>query len=196
MSDSSRIPGGIDRRVNQAGNFTYHNLSQIALPNIRPGTPAIIECPSRRYLLDFVERHITVATASKVPLTLALMEVTPEDEFPPPFLEAVLNAVAKILRSTLRWSDVILRYRGKTIGILLPSAQCEDSVRIGERLQQSLSKPLFFGKKPITVAPVFAFSDRAQGGNRAENMISVTEARLAQVKAQCLERSEHLLCEP
>jgi GGDEF domain-containing protein len=112
-------------------------------------------------------------------MSLVLVELLPQGGTTTKFADAALNAVTKIFRSHLRPTDVIVRYREKTLGLLLLESDQKGSERVCARLGKAISRRLFFGRESINVTPVFGISDNiSRFGNPGESLLSMAELQL------------------
>ncbi|HYA40548.1 MAG TPA: GGDEF domain-containing protein [Syntrophobacteraceae bacterium] len=86
----------------------------------------------------------------------------------------------KILQESIRVIDVPCRYGGEEFSLILPGASLMQSVRIAERLQESIrSKPITFDSKTLRITAsfgvaVFRYTDESTVGaflNRADRLL-------------------------
>ncbi len=93
---------------------------------------------------------------------------------------AVLAHFGKILQESIRVIDVPCRYGGEEFSLILPGASLMQSVRIAERLQESIrSKPITFDSKTLRITAsfgvaVFRYTDESTVGaflNRADRLL-------------------------
>ena len=86
---------------------------------------------NRRYLYDAGSRLIDLALRKQAPIALVLMDIDHfkqiNDRFGHMKGDAVLNALAGLIRTCLRETDVICRFGGDEIVLLLPDATAEDA---------------------------------------------------------------------
>lgn len=98
--------------------------------------------------------------------------------------DAVLCAVAKRLRSTLRASDTAARMGGDEFVVLLPALHAaEDSLVVGHKLMAALTQPLAFGGQSLSIGAsigVAGFHDATQS---AQELLSRADAAMYEAKA-------------
>jgi diguanylate cyclase (GGDEF)-like protein len=94
---------------------------------------------NRRYLEPVLERELARCERANLPLTVMLVDVDHfkrvNDHYGHPAGDAVLRALAELLRSTVRASDVACRFGGEEFLLLLPEMPSEAAAGCAERLR-------------------------------------------------------------
>jgi len=175
-------PGGFDRRAAKADE-QYARVIATAPSSYQPQADSYTECPTREYLVSVIERQVALSKQQHVPLSLVLVELwlvaDANEAKRNSYADGALNAVSKIFRSHLRPTDIILRYRQKTLGLLLPESDQKGSERVCLRLRNALSRRLLFDANVIASVPVFGISDNiSRFGNPGESLLSLSELQL------------------
>jgi two-component system cell cycle response regulator len=96
---------------------------------------------NRRFLDVQLKREIQRARAERVPLSLAMLDV---DRFHDvnvthgwPTGDRVLQALASILRSSVRCTDWSARYGGEEFVVVMPDTTVESAAQVAERFRQA-----------------------------------------------------------
>jgi diguanylate cyclase (GGDEF)-like protein len=102
---------------------------------------------NHRYLMKVLEGEFLRAVRYKRPLALLLFDIdhfkTVNDTYGHLCGDMVLKETAGILKNGLRRSDVIARYGGDELVILLPEADNETALGVAEKLREALRKNIF-----------------------------------------------------
>lgn len=108
--------------------------------------------------------------------------------------DTVLRAFAKVLRDTLRWSDVGARYGGEEFAIIAPNATPEDGVRLAERLRKAVAglRVEYGGQHAIrftvSVGVAALGSEHRYGETMLEDLLGKADAALYRAKADGRDR--------
>jgi len=97
---------------------------------------------NRRWLDEMFDREITRCQTDNRPLCLAMLDIDNfkvfNDRFGHLAGDRALQTIAKILRQSLRPTDMIARYGGEEFAILFPETEIDSAVAIAERLRAAL----------------------------------------------------------
>ncbi|MFI5305018.1 MAG: GGDEF domain-containing protein [Nitrospiria bacterium] len=99
--------------------------------------------------------------------------------------DAVLVAVAKEIKESVRKEDVLARYGGEEFIIMLPDTGLQEALIVAERIRckiQSLDLPELNGKSRISVS--IGLSERASVEQSWENLIKMADQALYQAKQE------------
>jgi diguanylate cyclase (GGDEF)-like protein len=105
-------------------------------------TDALTGLYNRRTFTDQAARVIEAATRLKAPVTLMMTDL---DKFKP-FNDAhghqagdlILQEVARLVRGTVRASDMVCRYGGDEMALLLPKATRQEAAAVAEKVRQTV----------------------------------------------------------
>ena len=100
--------------------------------------------------------------------------------------DQVLIAIAKILKTTVRGSDVVCRLGGEEFGIIMPSSDAGDAMGLSTRISQAVSLNDFRNETHLTVSVGIA-----QGPEHAMNpraLVECAEAAVATAKQRGKDR--------
>jgi diguanylate cyclase len=141
---------------------------------------------NRRGLEEEFDRSCAASERRKEPMSLALLDI---DDF------KVLNDthghmagdnalvhLAKVIRSTVRPSDVVCRYGGEEFVILLPGTSLKDSVVVVTRLQRELTKRFFLHDNQRLLLTFSAGVAERRSAETREQTIGRADAAMYQAK--------------
>ncbi len=102
---------------------------------------------NKRYLVDQLDRELSRATRHARPLTLVICDIDHfkrvNDEFGHLAGDHVLKEVAQLVKSRIRPDDVVARYGGEELAIILPETDLAGGVRIAEELRKMIATETF-----------------------------------------------------
>lgn len=150
-------------------------IESTAMVDPRSRAP-IVMAQNRQFLESVLDRQFQLANEKGYPISIALIALQQEivDEPRSTASEAILNTVAKICRSHVRPSDLIFRYGESMLVLVCLQSTEEGTTSVAARLKTSLARPLFFGKRSVTVHPMFAVSGVTSGFGSAGNSLLKT----------------------
>jgi diguanylate cyclase len=141
---------------------------------------------NRRGLEEEFDRSCAASERRQEPMSLALLDI---DDF------KVLNDthghmagdnalvhLAKVIRSTVRPTDVVCRYGGEEFVILLPGTGLQDSIVVVSRLQRELTKRFFLHDNQRLLLTFSAGVAERRGGETREQTIGRADAAMYQAK--------------
>jgi diguanylate cyclase (GGDEF)-like protein len=108
----------------------------------RASTDVLTGLYTRRFLDELAHHEIARARRAGLPLTAALIDIdkfkTVNDTFGHAAGDAVLRAIGPVCKAVLRPSDLMARYGGEELVILLPDTSLEQSVPVLERVRAAI----------------------------------------------------------
>ena len=124
-------------------------LSSLAL------TDALTGLWNRRAFDSRLETAVMSAPRSKQPLSLMMLDVDHfkqiNDRFGHPCGDDVLRHIAAILNRTKRAEDVACRFGGEEFAILMPGADAEGAMALGDRIREAMHA-FEWEKTPVTIS--------------------------------------------
>ena len=138
----------IPRRIAPRETRLLADLAAIVVDELelrkRAGTDALTGLYTRRFLDELGNREFTRARRFAKPLSAAFIDVdkfkSVNDEFGHAVGDAVLRKVAASCRATLRNHDLLFRYGGEEIVLLLPATDLGAALPVLERLRQHVEE--------------------------------------------------------
>ncbi len=111
---------------------------------------------NRTAILDHLERTLVQGTREQRPVTVIMTDLdyfkAINDQFGHQIGDAVLVDVAKRITTVLRPYDLVGRYGGEEILIVLPGCHGDDALHVAERIRLSVSRrPIHTSSGPIRV---------------------------------------------
>ena len=102
---------------------------------------------NRRGLEDAFEREVARAERAGTPLCVGLLDKANLKLFKPtprpPAGDDALQHLVRVIKRTMRPTDVLARYGGEEFMLLLPQTQQDEAVEVMVRLQRNLTKAFF-----------------------------------------------------
>lgn len=102
---------------------------------------------NKRYFVEQLDRELSRAARHGRPLTLVIADIdhfkSVNDEFGHLAGDQVLKEVAQLAKSRLRPDDVIARYGGEELAIILPETDLAGGVKIADELRKMVATETF-----------------------------------------------------
>lgn len=143
---------------------------------------------NRRFLEEVLERELARARRRQVPLALVMADVDRfkgfNDSFGHEAGDMVLQSLARLLKSSLRESDVVCRYGGEEFVLILPETTASNARERAEALRSAVhglqlryrEQPL----GPITVS--FGVAAFPEHGGNSKALLAAADAALYEAK--------------
>ncbi|QFZ92361.2 sensor domain-containing diguanylate cyclase [Synechococcus elongatus] len=144
---------------------------------------------NRRYLQEFFEQELSRAKRNGDNIGILLLDIDHfkrfNDEFGHDAGDVVLKQVSRALLNQVRASDVVCRFGGEEIAILMPGANIEVSARKADQIRQAIAELVIDYRDqtlpPLTVSiGVTAFPD---SGITGDALLKAADTSLYQAKA-------------
>lgn len=105
-------------------------------------TDELTKLYNRRFFKEVFNKEYAKAERHQCPLSVILIDVDHfklfNDKYSHSTGDIVLQAIAGVLRKTVREGDVVARYGGEEFSILLPNTQRNSAVKLAERLRKAI----------------------------------------------------------
>jgi diguanylate cyclase (GGDEF)-like protein len=102
---------------------------------------------NKRYLVEQLDRELSRARRHRRPLSLVICDIDHfkrvNDEFGHLAGDHVLKEVAQLAKSRIRPDDVIARYGGEELAVILPETNLAGGVRIADELRKMIATETF-----------------------------------------------------
>ncbi len=180
MSNIYGAPSGIERRAYRTTNAT---LSSIPAANPQQITSGKLSDPLRRtctreYLVQLLEGQIELAVDNKYPMSVLLAEFTTVDGVVQES-EAVLYAVAQQYNLNLRPTDIVVRFRNKTLAMVLHECDEIGARHAAKRLTAAIADGVRVGSEKIIFKPNYGYSSQiSRESDRASRLLNSAEVSL------------------
>ena len=143
---------------------------------------------NRRGLGDAMEREIARAIRRNAPLCVAVLDLDNfkriNDTYGHQAGDAALIHLTKVVRRTVRPTDVLARYGGEEFVILLGDANLEQANVAMKRLQRELTKRFFLHNNERLLITFSAGIALHQAGESQESVIARADKAMYQAKVQ------------
>jgi len=209
MSGAMGAPGGIERRALRGLALVPQPLPSKSIKSaiddavtVRLVQDVFVDCNNHRQLINLLDRQVALSQQVKRPLSFvlcSLYDVKPLSMTKPSsnllYEDAALNVVGKIFRSHLRPTDLLVKPKERTLGIILLDAEEEGALVVCKRLLAATARQIFFGKGAVEVTLKFAISNQLDGfGGAGSSLLNTAERALN--KAITTENSTYCVAEP
>jgi diguanylate cyclase (GGDEF)-like protein len=188
----------IPRKITQRDRDLLKDMAGVVVSEMelrrRLGTDVLTGLYTRRFAEELGMREIIRARREGAPLTAALIDADKfksiNDTYGHPAGDAVLRAIGPVCRRALRTTDILGRYGGEELVLLLPHTTLELALPVLERLRQDVAAMVIpelkgrqitvslgaaeLNEQDLTITDLLARADKAlyrakQGGrNRVE----------------------------
>ncbi len=180
MSNLYGAPNGIERRAYRTTNATLNSIPALTSPQPttgKQGDPLKQTC-TREYLAQLLEGQVELAIENGYPLSLVLAEFQTDEDLSQES-EAVLYAVAHQFNLNLRPTDIIVRFRNKTLAMILHECNESGARQATNRLSSFLADGARVGTEKVVVKPKFGYSSQiSRESDRAAKLLATAEKSL------------------
>jgi diguanylate cyclase (GGDEF)-like protein/PAS domain S-box-containing protein len=139
---------------------------------------------NRRYMAENFQRELTIAGRKNIPVSVVMLDVDKfkpfNDEFGHEAGDLVLKAVANMLRSLCRATDIVCRYGGEEFLIILPDATLERGLERAEFLRKEVKNMAveFEGSTLDPISLSFGVSVFPGNGSDPDDIIRAADVAL------------------
>lgn len=145
---------------------------------------------NRRYFDETLKRELARSRRMAAPLSLIMLDIDHfkhvNDGFGHEAGDAVLRAIAQLVRQSIRDCDVACRFGGEELVILMPDCSQPDAARRAESLRADIAGalPLLDGAGPAAVTASFGVAEYPIHGPDAEALFRAADKALYQAKRE------------
>jgi diguanylate cyclase (GGDEF)-like protein len=176
--------GAVFNQMTRALRASHGELEQLSR------TDQLTGLFNRRHLDIALDDALDRARREQTPLSVLMLDLDHfkafNDRFGHPEGDALLRAVAALLREQLRPSDTVARYGGEEFTILLPRSPSAEAVRIAERLRDRLAEGL--GPTGVPTTGSFGIATWPEDASTAADLIATADAALYEAKRRGRDR--------
>ncbi|MDH3654560.1 MAG: GGDEF domain-containing protein [Myxococcales bacterium] len=141
---------------------------------------------NKRYLVEQLDRELSRATRHGRPLSVVICDIDHfklvNDEFGHLAGDYVLKEVAQLAKSRIRPDDVIARYGGEEIAIILPETELAGGVRIADELRKMIDDETFVFEDEHIDVTISCGVAQLQPGWRAYEFVRAADTQLYEAK--------------
>lgn len=141
---------------------------------------------NKRYLVEQLDRELSRATRHGRPLSMVICDIDHfklvNDEFGHLAGDYVLKEVAQLAKSRIRPDDVIARYGGEEIAVILPETDVAGGVRIADQLRAMIDDETFVFEDEYIDVTISCGVAQLQPGWRAYEFVRAADMQLYEAK--------------
>lgn len=176
---------------------TYIGLASSALYRVRlmeftkrtSITDVLTGIYNRRFFDEMIEKQIALAKRHNEPMSLIIADIdyfkNLNDTYGHTVGDCVLQQVARIIKDSLRSSDVLARYGGEEFVIIMPTTDMVNAVEKGEGLCQHIESINFDNVVPgqsITLTISLGIASLPEHGTEADTLAKAADSALYKAK--------------
>ncbi|MEO8040710.1 MAG: GGDEF domain-containing protein [Betaproteobacteria bacterium] len=143
---------------------------------------------NRRGMEDAMDREIARASRTKKPLCISVLDVDNfkklNDTHGHAAGDAALVHLAKVIKHTVRPTDVIARFGGEEFIIILTETAMDEAIRVTGRLQRELTKRFFLHNNERLLITFSAGVAQFRDGDTDESLFQRADKAMYQAKVQ------------
>lgn len=110
---------------------------------------------NRNLMESFLQDYIQIAYKTNAPLCIAMLDIDffkkINDEHGHQMGDSLLQKLAEVLRKSMRNTDILIRYGGEEILIIMPNTSSQNAKEKMEDIRQKIENEIFCGKAKINV---------------------------------------------
>ena len=148
----------LSERVRSHNRVIADSFGEMKKFEIHATTDALTGLANRRAMQATFPEEISRCIEKEQPIAMMMIDVDHFKEFNDMFGhiagDRALSAVSKILRSQFRPRDLLVRYGGDEFSVLLPGADQEHALTIGERVRTAVSGTTGDGSDSLIQIPL------------------------------------------
>ena len=157
-------------------------------------TDPLTEVANRRAFEEELGERFEVARRYDRPLSLAMIDIDyfkdTNDAYGHPAGDAVLRAVAKVIRRSSRQTDVVARYGGEEFAVILPETQLFEALQFAEKIRAAVATEDFGGMPPRVTVSLGVATMGHSVFRGAADLVSAADAALYRAKEKGRNRVE------
>jgi len=150
---------------------------------------ALTKIYNRRFFDEVLEKQISQSERSNRPISLMMLDVDHfkriNDVYGHAEGDLVLQMIASFLVKTMRSSDYVCRYGGEEFGIILPDADLDQAVSLGQRLVANLPQACssgWAGAGKTTVTATIGIASFPYEASNSKELVRLADHRLYEGK--------------
>ena len=174
------------REVHEAEQKIHELQTELARVSAKVREDQLTGALNRRGLEEEYERSCAASDRRREPMCLCLLDIdnfkSLNDTHGHQAGDGALIHLAKVIKATIRPTDVVCRYGGEEFVILLPGTGLQDSVSVVSRLQRELTKRFFLHDNQRLLITFSAGVAERRSGESREDTISRADQAMYEAK--------------
>lgn len=130
--------------------YVYDNLEKFALYDL------LTDIYSRRYFFEYINKEISRANRKEYEFSIIMFDIdhfkNVNDTYGHAKGDYVLRTIAKIVKDTIRDTDILSRIGGEEFTIILPETKIEQATAMAERVRQAIENYIFDTVGNLTIS--------------------------------------------
>lgn len=163
--------------------FLYHSAKKEAI------TDGLTQLYNYRYFQERLKKELAYCGANSRSLALLFLDVDYfkqyNDTYGHPQGDQVLRTISRIIKSSVRDTDIPIRYGGEEFAVILPETNGPGAVQVAERIAQEVAQVKFpgNGKTPwVTMTVSIGLALYPEEAGNEEDLLSRADHALYQAK--------------
>lgn len=157
----------------------------------------LTKLPNRRKLIQELTKFINLSRRYDKDLSIALIDIDDfkfiNDTYGHDIGDLVLIEIAKVLKSSIRETDIVGRYGGEEFLLIFPETTIQDAVLISERIRLRIqNKEIFAGNIKLKITVSIGVSAYKTNGIEEMELIKAADVSLYHAKKHGKNRVEAL----
>jgi diguanylate cyclase (GGDEF)-like protein len=144
---------------------------------------------NRRTFLEYLKRLMLRCLSLQEPLSVILIGVDPfklpNDSWSQPAGDYVVKELAAMFKKAVRPTDLVARYGGEELALILPHTTAVEAVAVAERIRTSVAtRHLMFAGQRLSVTISLGVADLSTGMEGPDSLMESANRALADAKQQ------------
>ncbi|TCK05420.1 GGDEF domain-containing protein [Phorcysia thermohydrogeniphila] len=181
------------------GNLIINLMGRVVELTQRLKEQAIVDALTglynRNYLEQFVDKIVNLVQRQGLPLAVAMIDIDNfkqvNDTYGHKKGDEVLRTLGKIVKSSVRRSDIAIRYGGEEILIIFPNSKKEYAKYVVNRIKERLKSYDFGIGRPVTFsAGIAGYPEEVKDLSSLNSIIEIADKKLYLAKKKGKDRIE------
>jgi len=162
-------------------NLYYEEIHKMAIMD------GLTNLHNKRYFIEALDREVARARRYRRPLSLIMIDIDffkkVNDTYGHLAGDHILKELGELLKSRVRREEIVSRYGGEELAILLPETDKEGAVNVAEQMRDKVESHQFvFAGKKIKITISGGVSEVTEGDYDYNELIDVADERLYAAK--------------
>jgi len=151
---------------------------------------------NKKYFQEALEKEFAYASRHRVPLAVVMLDVDHfkkiNDTYGHPAGDHVLQKLAQVVMGVVRTEDIVARYGGEELSLILRQSTEDAANRCAERIRSEVAKTVFSHngvRMPVTVSVGVSTTLDKEAGS-ASDLVSIADGYLYRAKRSGRNRVE------